>query len=60
MRTYVIDLLTPAQLQTLAEIGETVAARLAAECREFASEVESSCPKSDAGSDESLVAPAAL
>lgn len=32
VRAYVIDLLTPEQLRVLAEIGETVGARLTAEC----------------------------
>ena len=32
VRSYVIDLLSPEQLRVLAEIGETVGARLTAEC----------------------------
>jgi DNA-binding MarR family transcriptional regulator len=38
VRTYVIDLLTPEQLRVLAEIGETVGARLNAACHAAAAE----------------------
>jgi DNA-binding MarR family transcriptional regulator len=41
VRTYVIDLLTPEQLRVLAEIGETVGARLNAACH--AADAAESC-----------------
>ncbi len=49
VREYVIDLLTPAQLEVLAEVGEAVGARLAAEnCAALAGD-DADCP---AGSDD--------
>ena len=49
VRSYVIDLLSPEQLRVLAEIGETVGARLAAAC----SAIEATEPCPERRSDDS-------
>jgi DNA-binding MarR family transcriptional regulator len=49
VRQYVIDLLTPAQLEMLAEVGEAIGARLAADnCRAAA---EEACEESGASAE---------
>lgn len=49
VRSYVIDLFTPAQLEFLAEIGEAVGERLKAECAGQADALDNDASESDLG-----------
>ncbi|MEW2522727.1 MarR family winged helix-turn-helix transcriptional regulator [Actinacidiphila alni] len=51
VREHLFDVLTPAQLAVLRDIGRAISAGLKTECDEARSEEDSACPSADAGTD---------